>query len=108
MTIAQRVWAFIKDGEVKNVIVCKDYSTADALAKNVIGTEAFAVEITQIPTAIGQTYENGFFKDLEGNVIDPLPETEQEVVALRAENEALSQSQSEQDTIIMQLILGGA
>lgn len=106
MAIAQRVWAFIADSKVKNTIVCDNYPMADMLAKTTLGNEAFAVEITQIPTCIGHSYIDGIFKDLNGDVIDPLPTTEQEVVALRAENEALRQSQSEQDTIIMELILG--
>lgn len=108
MAIAQRVWAFVHQNEVKNTIVCDTYPMADMLAKTALGNEAFAVEITQIPTGIGHKYENGVFKDLNGNVIDPLPTAEQEVVTLKAENEAFKQSQSEQDTVIMQLMLGGA
>lgn len=107
MAIAQRVWAFISGNEVKNTIVCDTYPMADMLAKTALGNESFAVEITQIPTGIGHSYIDGIFKDLDGNVIDPLPTAEQEVVALRAENESLKKAQSEQDAIIMELMLGG-
>lgn len=100
MATAQRVWAFISDNEVKNVVVCDTYPMADSLAKNIYGVDSFAVEITLIPTGIGHKYENGMFKDSEGNVIESLPTTEQEVMTLRAENETLNQVVTESTMII--------
>lgn len=100
MAIAQRVWAFILDNEVKNVVVSETYQTADSLAKNIYGIDSFAVEITYIPTSIGHKYENGIFKDLGGNVIEPLPTTEQEVVTLKTENETLNQALTESSMLI--------
>lgn len=87
--IAQRVWALISENTVQNTIVCETYPAADELAKLTLGTDAFAVEITQIPTGMGDSHENGVFKDKQGNVINPLPTSEQEVVALKAKNTAL-------------------
>lgn len=100
MAIAQRVWAFIAENEVKNTIVCDTYPMADMLAKTALGGEAFAVEITQIPTGIGHSYVDGVFKDLNGNVITPLPTTEQEVVTLRTENETLNQALTESSMLL--------
>lgn len=100
MAIAQKVFAFINENEVKNTIVCDNYPLADMLAKTALGNDAFAVEITQIPTSIGHKYEDGFFKDLNGNVIDPLPTAEQEVVTLRTENETLNQALTESTMLI--------
>lgn len=98
MAIAQRVWAFVHQNEVKNTIVCDTYPVADMLAKTALGNEAFAIEITQIPTSIGHQYENGVFKDLNGNTINPLPTAEQEVVSLRAENKLLQSALTEMTT----------
>ena len=108
MAIAQRTFAFIDNAIVKNIIVCDNYQTADSLAKNVIGLKAFAVEVTQIQTTIGDGYFDGFFRNSDGEIIHSLPTAEQEVVALKTENEALKASQASQDELIMSLMLGGA
>lgn len=100
MAIAQRVWAFVHKNEVKNTVVCDTYPMADMLAKTALGNEAFAVEITQIPTSIGHSYIDGVFKDLNGNIIAPLPTTEQEVATLRTENETLNQALTESTMLI--------
>lgn len=96
--IAQRIWALISENTVQNTIVCETYPAADELAKLTLGTDAFAVEITQIPTGIGDGYENGIFKDKQGNVINPLPTAEQEVTVLKAE---LATAKEINDTLIM-------
>lgn len=87
--IAQRIWALIAESIVQNTIVCETYPAADELAKLTLGTNAFAVEITQIPTGIGDSHENGIFKDKQGNVINLLPTAEEEVVVIKAKNTAL-------------------
>lgn len=87
--IAQRIWALIAENMVQNTIVCETYPAADQLAKLTLGSAAFAVEITQIPTGIGDSYENGVFKDKRGNEINPLPTAEEEVLMLKAKNIAL-------------------
>lgn len=107
MAIAQRVWAFIYRSEVKNVIVCDTYPVADMLAKTALGDEAFAIEVTQIPTGIGHSFIDGMFKDLNGNVVDPLPTAEQEVVTLKAENEDLKLQLVTTQEAIDTLIMGG-
>lgn len=102
MAIAQRVWAFIYENEVKNTIICDTYPMANMLAKNTISNDAFAVEITHIPTSVGHKYEDGNFKDLNGNVIAPLPNTEQEVNILKSQNNELNQALTE-----LSMLLGG-
>lgn len=93
--LAHTIFALIEDNKVQNTIICDYYHTADALAKNILGPEAFAVEITQIPTAIGHSYENGIFKDLDGNIVTPLPTSEQEVENLKVENNTLQSAVTE-------------
>lgn len=87
--IAQRIWALVSENKVQNTIVCETYPAADMLAKSTLGADAFTIEITQIPTGIGDSYVDGVFKDKQGNVINPLPTAETEVAALKAENATL-------------------
>lgn len=108
MAIAQKVFAFINENEVKNTIVCDNYPLADMLSKVAFGDGAFAIEITQIPTTIGHSYVNGVFKDLNENIIEPLPTAEQEVATLKAENENLKNQLATTQEAMDAIIMGGA
>lgn len=105
--IAQRIWALISENTVQNTIVCETYPAADELAKLTLGTDAFAVEITQIPTGIGDNYKGGIFWDKRGNVINPLPTAEQEVLELKAKNAALKTDLSDAVMELSMLIAMG-
>lgn len=105
--IAQRIWALIDKDEVKNIIVCDDYPTADMLAKDEYGSNSFAVEVTQIPTGIGHTYEEGVFKNIEGEEIEPLPTQEEEVKMLQRENSLLKERASSTEEALVQLMMEG-
>ena len=59
--IVHEVFAQICDGEVKNVIVCENYPTADYLTKCIYGSEAFAVDCLQYACGIGDKYHDGAF-----------------------------------------------
>lgn len=92
--LVHEVFAQILEGEVKNIIVCENYPTADHLTKMIFGDTAFAVNVLQYPVAIGYKYHNGFFLTIneetgEEIVVDPLPTQEQEVAQLKADNEEL-------------------
>lgn len=95
MMLAHKIFALISEQEVKNTIICDQYHVADGLAKNIYNNEAFAVEITQIPTAIGHSYIDGLFRDLDGNVVVALPTTEDEVIILKSQNNELNQALTE-------------
>ena len=61
--IVHEVFAQILDGEVKNIMVCDNYPTADYLTKCVYGDEAYAVDCLQYACGIGDRYhENQFFR----------------------------------------------
>ncbi len=47
--IVHEVFAQVFEGEVKNVMVCENYPTADYLTKCTYGPEAFAVDCLQVP-----------------------------------------------------------
>lgn len=96
--IAQRIWALVSENKVQNTIVCETYPAADMLAKSTLGKDAFAIEITQIPTGIGDSYVDGVFKDKQGNVINSLPTAEIEVALLKSE---LAMSKEINDTLIL-------
>ena len=96
--IVHEVFAQICDGEVKNVVVCDNYPTADYLTKCIYGSEAFAVDCLQYACGIGNKYhDNQFFKvgdDGTETVIPRKPTEAQEVenlntqVAESTDNEA--------------------
>lgn len=85
------IFALVYAGEVKNTVV-GSYYDCDKTAKQIYGTEAFAVDITNIPAAVGDRYEDGVFKRLvdgEWIVIEPVPTEAQAIATLQAENAAL-------------------
>lgn len=101
--IVHEVFAQICDGEVKNVIVCDNYPTADHLTKCIYGSEAFAVDCLQYACGIGDKYnDNQFFRVGEDGTETAIPYTptqEQQVETLQAENNEL--------TLAMADLIGG-
>lgn len=102
--IVHEVFAQICDGEVKNVIVCDNYPTADYLTKCIYGRDAFAVDCLQYACGIGDKYyDNTFYRiDEDGTeiAIQYTPTQEQQVEALQAENNEL--------TLALADLIGGA
>ena len=101
--IVHEDFAQICDGEVKNVIVCDNYPTADYLTKCIYGSEAFAVDCLQYACGIGDKYHDGtFYRVGEDGIETAIPYTptqEQQVEALQAENNEL--------TLAMADLIGG-
>ena len=101
--IVHEVFAQILDGEVKHIMVCDNYPTADYLTKCVYGDEAYAVHCLQYACGIGDRYqENQFFRvndDGTETAIPYTPTQEQQVADLQAENEEL--------TLAMADLIGG-
>lgn len=92
--IVHEVFAQISDGEVKNIIVCDNYPTADYLTKCVYGNEAYAVDCLQYACGIGDKYHDGTFyhvgEDGTETAIPYTPTQEQQVSALQSENNELT------------------
>lgn len=59
--LVHEIFAHIFEDEVKNIIVCENYPTADYLAKCVYGSSAFAVDCLQYRCQIGDKYHDGQF-----------------------------------------------
>lgn len=92
--IVHEVFAQISEGEVKNIIVCDNYPTADYLTKCVYGDEAYAVDCLQYACGIGDKYHDGAFyhvsEDGTETAIPYTPTQEQQVSALQSENNELT------------------
>lgn len=87
--IVHQTYAQIQEDEVKNIIICDNYELANYLARATYGQEAFAVDCTQYPCGIGDSYRDGtFYRILEDGTpkqIDYIPTAEQQVEQLQAE-----------------------
>jgi len=84
--VAHEVYAIISGRDVMNVVV-GDYYNCNEVAKTGYGASAFAVEVTQYPVQIGDTYLNGVFSRLvDGEYvrIDPVPTEADEIARLNS------------------------
>mgnify|MGYP004546205109 CR=1 FL=1 len=101
--IVHEVFAQICDGEVKNIIVCDNYPTADHLTKCIYGDEAFAVDCLQYACGIGDKYHDEAFYHVNDDgtetEIPYTPTQEQQVAALQADNDEM--------TLVMADLIGG-
>ena len=92
--IVHENFAQICDGEVKNIIICENYPTADHLTKCVYGNDAFAVDCLQYKCSIGDKYYNNTFYTVDENgedvALEYMPTQEQEIEQLKAENNELT------------------
>ena len=88
-----KVWeeyAFVLDGVVQGVSVfaAGGYTEANIVAHEVYGNDCLAINVSQIPTAVGDTYRDGVFyhKDDTGE--------EKAVPVIATEEEAVSELQT--------------
>lgn len=98
--IVHEVFAVISEEEVKNVMVCDNYSMANYLARATYGNDAIAVDCLQYPCGIGDIYRNNTFYHVnsetgEETPIQYVPTQEQQVSVLKAENEELTLAMAE-------------
>lgn len=86
---AHQVYADVFEGVVKNVSV-GDFGVTDQIAKERWGADAVAINVTQIPVQIGDTYKDGvFYRD--GVEIEVLLTAEQAATqALSLANQAIA------------------
>lgn len=75
-------WALIYDGKVRDVCCFKvgSYTEAQRVAQAIYGVDAFAVDVSYIPTQFDDDYINGQFLR-NGNIIMPFRTEEQEIAA---------------------------
>lgn len=108
------VYAIIQNSEVQNVIV-GEYYDCNQIAINNYGKDAFAVEVTQIPTQIGDKYENGEFSRYNPDsksyeLITRIPTNDEEIAKLKTENEELQTAHQDNEVAIatvFEMIIGG-
>lgn len=89
--MAHQVYALIYNGVVANIVV-GDYTNCDMAAKDTYGSTAYAVEVTQYPVDIGDTFHDGIFeREVGGETIkiEPIPTEADQIAALSAENAAM-------------------
>lgn len=78
---------------VKNIIVCDNYEVANQISRLTYGQNAYAIDTTLIPVAVGDTHIDGVFKRGE-TVITAVPTEAQKIATLEVANATMS------DTII--------
>ena len=91
------VYAQISEGKVQNTALFDNYEDANVITRIVYGQDAFAVDISQYPTGIGDLYHDGRFwrvvENEDGTTkeeeVPYYPTQEQEVQMLKAQNEQL-------------------
>lgn len=104
-------YAFIVDGIVQNVACFKigGYTEATIVAREVYGEDCQVVNVTQIPTAMGDIYRNGAFyrKDEKGNEeeIPTILTEEQAVDALNLTTKGLETSTESNTTAIDDILV---
>lgn len=83
-------FALIQGGEVKNTVI-GEYYDCDQAAKTEYGSEAFAIEITQIPAQIGDTYDGDFWREENGEKrkLEWIPTSEEIIASLNEENKTI-------------------
>ena len=96
-------YAFVVDGVVQNVGVFAvgGYTEANIVAREVYGEGTLAINVSQIPTAMGDTYRDGVFyrKDEEGNEKEvPTIPTEEQAVDTLNQTTAELQTSTESNT----------
>lgn len=89
-----QVYAQISNSKVMNICVCSNYEMANLVTRKTYGNDAIAVDCTYWACCIGDIYEDGVFKDPDGN--------KREYKGSEAENIAVLQRQvsDDNDTIL--------
>lgn len=98
--IVHQAFAQIYEETVKNVIICNNYELANYLARATYGQEAFAVDCTQYPCGIGDSYREGmFYRILDDGTTQPVPY----VPTAEQQVEQLSWQMEQQDELSVDL-----
>jgi len=84
-------FAFIADGEVKNVVVCDSYEAANQIAKSIYGENATAEDVTQYSVQTGDKFNKGKFTR-DNEEIKPMPTIEERLNNLKASSKDLEEA----------------
>ena len=102
------IFALIDDGEVKNIVV-GEYYDCDQVAKATYGDSAFAIDITQYPVQIGDTYENGnFYRIVNGmkKKVEYIPTDSEKIDSIIISNEETLAYLEEVATLLIEIAEG--
>ena len=103
-------FAFVKEQKIVNIAVYAPdgaYTAANLQAKQFYGSDAIAVDVTQYPVKIGDTYENGTF--LRDRIqIDPLPTDEEELAILKKTVSSITESANSASEAVDSIIISMA
>lgn len=88
-------YAQIYKGKVENLFVCDNFELANQIARCAFGDEAYAVDVCQYATQIGDLYHDGSFWHVdeesgEEMEIPYIPTDSQKIEALQQVNELLT------------------
>lgn len=102
MAAVHTVYALIANREVQNIVV-GDFENCNKVARETYGENAIAVEVTQIPVYIGDSYDGAFWRREGAEMvrIKPIPTVEQQLEQLVMANERM---QNELDTVSLVLL----
>lgn len=92
--LAHYTYAVINNDIVQNVMVCSDIDLANRIAMATYGKDAFAIEVSYIPCAIGDKYEGGkFYHTGEDGIVtevEEVPNEKAEIAALKSQNQSIT------------------
>lgn len=107
-------FAFIANDEIKNIAVFtpSGYTDATLTAKNIYGSDAIAVNVSQYPVAIGDKYINGEFRRYSSNgkytVIEYIPTESENIQELKAASTKISDDITDVQLALAELYESGA
>ncbi len=104
-----QIFSLINDGEIKNIIVCDNYTSANQIAMDQYGVDAVAVDTTLYPVIIGDSFIDGVFMRGE-EIIKQNPTEAEQIAVLTQENEFLkAQAQTLTECILemSEIVYGG-
>lgn len=104
--IVHEVFAQVLNGEVKNIMVCDNYPTADYLTKCVYGDEAYAVDCLQYACGIGDRYhDNQFFMVNEDGTETAIPRKPTEAQEIENLNTQVAESTDNEAELLYEISL---
>lgn len=71
-----QIFSLIHEDKVRNTIVCDNYEIANQIARSIYGVSSFAIDTTQYPIMIGDSYIDGLFYHDNVEIIRNPTETE--------------------------------
>lgn len=106
--IAHQVFAIIANEKIENIMTCDNYELANQIARDIYGTDAFAVDCLQYPCSAGDSYIDGiFYYQGSATAIERLATEEQEIQILKMENKNLQDAITDLQLALAEIYEGG-